>query len=43
VEFVVDAQSRQRVQMDLFVAPPAPSSSTVNGAWAAHRPLLKAN
>src|SRR3970040_130947 len=42
VEFVVDSRSRQRVQMDLFVAPPASSSSAANGIPTALRPLLNA-
>ena len=46
VEFVVDAQSQKRVQMDLFVAPPsAPQSTTsgsTNGVMLAPRPLLNA-
>ena len=44
VEFVVDAKSRQRVQMDLFVAPPTPppTQSGADGAAPARRPLLNA-
>jgi chromosomal replication initiator protein len=43
VEFIVDARSRQRVQMDLFVAPPSSTTSgTTNGVTAAPRPLLNA-
>ena len=41
VEFIVDAQSRQRVQMDLFVAP-APGTATAANGMAAPRPLLNA-
>jgi len=41
VEFIVDSQSRERVQMDLFVAPPAttPAEPTAGGPRAP-RPLL---
>ncbi len=46
VEFIVDARSRQRVQMDLFVAQPpaasAPGTNAANGAMSAPRPLLNA-
>ena len=42
VEFVVDSRTRQRVQMDLFVAPAAAASTASNGAFAAPRPLLNA-
>jgi chromosomal replication initiator protein len=45
VEFVVDAQTRKRVQMDLFVAPPPHSTTTsgpTNGVVLAQRPLLNA-
>jgi chromosomal replication initiator protein len=43
VEFVVDAQSRARVQMDLFVAPPAAGALvSPGGAVSAPRPLLNA-
>jgi len=42
VEFVVDARSRTRVQMDLFVAPAASPTMATNGAMAAPRPLLNA-
>lgn len=42
VEFVVDSQSRQRVQMDLFVAPAPSTTAPTNGAVAARRPLLNA-
>jgi chromosomal replication initiation ATPase DnaA len=43
VEFIVDARSRQRVQMDLFVAPPSSTTSgTTNGVTPAPRPLLNA-
>ncbi len=45
VEFVVDARAKQRVQMDLFVAPavaPANGATTTNGATPAPRPLLNA-
>lgn len=42
VEFVVDAQSRERVQMDLFVAPAASGTAPAPAmaAAAAPRPLL---
>lgn len=41
VEFVVDSQSRQRVQMDLFVAPaPTAGGNATNGGAPAPRPLL---
>jgi chromosomal replication initiator protein len=43
VEFVVDAKSRQRVQMDLFVAPPASAAPAIHGSVVpAPRPLLNA-
>jgi chromosomal replication initiator protein len=43
VEFVVDAQSLARVQMDLFVAPPAAGAQvSPGGAVSAPRPLLNA-
>lgn len=45
VEFIVDARSRQRVQMDLFVektAAAAASSHVANGAMSAPRPILNA-
>jgi chromosomal replication initiator protein len=42
VEFVVDARTRQRVQMDLFVAPAPGAGSTANGVTPARRPLLNA-
>ena len=42
VEFIVDARSRQRVQMDLFVAPTPSQTGATNGAMAAPRPLLNA-
>lgn len=42
VEFIVDSQSRQRVQMDLFVAPATATATTSNGTATAVRPLLNA-
>ena len=42
VEFIVDAQSQKRVQMDLFVAPAPSSGAPMNGTVAAPRPLLNA-
>jgi chromosomal replication initiator protein len=43
VKFVVDAKSRQRVQMDLFVAPPASAAPAIHGSVVpAPRPLLNA-
>src|SRR5687768_8714755 len=42
VEFVVDARAKQRVQMDLFVAPREPATPATNGVTHARRPLLNA-
>ncbi len=42
VEFIVDAQSQKRVQMDLFVAPAPSPGAPMNGTVAAPRPLLNA-
>jgi chromosomal replication initiator protein len=42
VSFVVDARSRQRVQMDLFVAPAPGAATAANGVTPAPRPLLNA-